>query len=134
VNVPEVALHPTARRMVQQQVRLPLPLAPRRHEPPHLIVAAGVLPLVAQTLEDPGGGVPLLARRGPVLRQDLFDESDKRPELRARRRGRPRVGQRRRLNQRLLHRVAAVTQLPADLPNAQPVAMQQPNLQIMVHM
>ncbi len=133
MDMPEVALHPTARRMVQWQMRLTLLAATGRHEPPNLVVAARILVLVAQTLENPGGGVPLLPRLALILNENLFDVSDKRSELRARRRSRPRVRQRRRLNQRLLHRLTAMSQLLGDLPDAHPIAMRQANLQIMVH-
>ena len=62
MNVPEVALHPPARRMVQQQMRLPLLLAPCRHESADLIVSAQVAMLLAQTMINPRRRVPLLAR------------------------------------------------------------------------
>ena len=59
-----------AGRMGQRHEGLP----PLRPADPHVVlhhrVAAGIAVLVAQTLEDPLGRVPLLDRRGPVRLQD----------------------------------------------------------------
>src|SRR5438309_1641277 len=67
LDVAEVALDAAAGRMVQQQVRLPLPLATGARVPADLVVPAAVAVLVAQTLEDPMRRVPLLLRGRPVV-------------------------------------------------------------------
>jgi len=129
VNVAEVALQPAARRMIQRHVRLALTLAMLRHETPHLVVPAGVTPLLAQPREDPHRRVTLLARRRLVLLRDRRDRRLKRRrQLRAGPRRRLHVARRRRVEQGLADRVTPAPQPAGNLPRRQAVAMKQPDL------
>ena len=113
----KVALNPPARWMIQQKMRLALLLAMGCHPAPHLIVLAAVAMLIPQPLEHAHGRVLLLARSQGILGQDLLEDRNELAQLGAHRRPAARVRPRRSLNQRLLDRVAAVTQPLGDLPD-----------------
>ena len=73
----------------------------------HHCVAASIAVLVAQTLEDPLGRVPLLDRRSPVRLQDGRDHRQKRPKLRLLDRLRARIARRQREPAHLGDRLSA---------------------------
>ena len=74
MDVAKIAFHPAARRMIQHKVRLTLPRALASDISPNLIVAADITLLIAQTLEQPAGGMPLLTRGRLVFLEDLVDK------------------------------------------------------------
>jgi hypothetical protein len=78
--------------------------------------------LITQPLEDPLGGMPLLARRGQVLAQHLIDPPSHRL---AHRRGphRSLTVRRQRRGDRLPHRTAVHVILPRQRPDRHPVAL-----------
>jgi hypothetical protein len=60
------------------------PLALQAAEPLlHLSVPAAVAVFVAEPPEELGGGVPLLGRCGPIVKEDLVDDRLDRPEKRS---------------------------------------------------
>ena len=92
------------RIMPQRHEHLPLPLPPRQHVVLHDRQPAAITVLVAQTLEDPLRGVPLLRRPALILFQDLVDDPHERIQLRTRRRPAAPVSRRHRERQHLRYR------------------------------
>ncbi len=114
--------------MVERDERLAAVAAQLLEVAADLIVAAGVVVLGDEAAEDLAGGVPLLGRRGPVVRENVIDNGAEGPEHGGRARHRERVGLGLGTPQRLADRVAGDAQLPSDRANAQPLAVQSPNL------
>ena len=94
-------------------------LPPLRPADPHVIlhhrVAAGIAVLVAQTLKDPLGRMPLLDRCSPIRLQNRRDHRQKRPELRRLDRLRARVARRQREPAHLGDRLPAQPKYPNSL-------------------
>lgn len=124
MNVSEVTFRPRARRVVQQQVRLPFTPAPTVHVPAHLIIPARVTVLVPQAVVQPRRRVPLLARGRLVVLENLIDNGNERSKLGMIHRPRPRVPPRHRLRQRTADRLPPMAQPPGDLPDRKPVPVQ----------
>src|ERR1700749_4210947 len=98
-------------------MRLPLGATVLADVAADLVVLAAVTVFFHQPGEDAPRGVPLLARGRIIFLENLLNDRDKRPELGIAHRLAPRVRPRRRFDQRLLHRIAAVPQLPGNLPD-----------------
>ncbi len=90
--------------------------------------------LVPQPLEDPLGGVPLLAMYLPVLLQDPVDDTDEGIQLGASRWPAAAVAWRHRVRQHLVHRLAIDPEDPRRLPLAHPIDKTgPPNTRIQIH-
>jgi hypothetical protein len=87
----------------QRHKHLPLPLTARQYVILHDGQPADVTMLVAQTLENPLGRVPLLRRPLAIFFQDPVDDANKRIQLRSRRRPDPPISGRHRERQHLRH-------------------------------
>ena len=133
VNVSEIRLQTATRRMGQRQKRLPLDTADPANVPPDLIVAARVTVLIPQTTIELRRRVLLLARRLPILGQDLLDQR----LVRSQTWGRPILPQsvrpRLTLAKNLPDLTSGMTKPPGNLTNAQPIAMGKPYLAIIFH-
>jgi hypothetical protein len=118
-------------------------IVPQRHEhlllPPAALVhvvlhdrdPAGITVLVAQPLEDPLRGVPLLRRPSFIFLQDAVDDPDERIQLRPHRRLAPPISRRHRERQHLRHRPRVYAKPPRRLPLADPLNKHcSPNLRI----
>ena len=80
VDVSEIGFEALARKMAQRDERFLMPRSVLAHIALHLGIAAAVTVFVAEPPEDLSGGVPLLARGGLVVDQDLVNDRVKRPE------------------------------------------------------
>lgn len=93
-----------------------------RHLALHVIlhhgIAAAIVVLSAQPLEDPLGRVPLLGRRLPVSLQDRLDHPEQRAQLRLPRRLAPLIARRRRISAHLDNRLPAQSKHPGRLAPA----------------
>ena len=133
VDVAEVGLGPTARRVVQRDERLAPVEPPGLQVAADLVVAALVAVLVAEAAEELRGGVPLLGRGLHVGVEDGVNDLAERPEGG----GRPRpglgVGRGFGVVQGFADGVPPDAELPGDLPNAEAVAVRLPDGREVVH-
>ncbi len=133
VDVSEVRLQPSARRMRQWEERLPLgPLHPA-HVSPHLVIAACIAMFIPQTPVPLRCRMLLLGGSTLILRQNLLDQSLVGTQPRCR----PILLQRIRTRLALLERLAdlppRMLEPPGDLPNAHPITMRNSDLAVLFH-
>jgi hypothetical protein len=133
-NLAEVRFDPLTRPMIQRNERLAVPLPMAIHKPPHRVIAARVIMLVPQPLEDPHPRMPLLRRRGFILLEYLKNQIVKRFQLGSHLLLTFRVGLRLTCPaQNLANLLSRVMKRPGDLPETHAIAKSPTNPCIIVH-
>ena len=122
-------------RMIKGDECLDFRLTMLLDKTPHGVVAAGIVFVIAQSLKDPHGCVPLLWRSVFVLLQDLQNSIVKRPQLRGHLACPPRIRSRFCLitPQNFPNLMPRMMKRSGDLPNAHSIAMSSPNPSVIVH-